>query len=182
KKLEKPEQHRDELKLTFEKFQNSSKSVNNLLASQVSDKIKTGLGYISASSTVASPAVESFVNSSVILENQEYIKSKSDKGYHSVSPPFTGNFIPSKPDLTFMYEIVKSENMDVVTIVTPSNEKTVENKGVSNTVETNIVKKYSFSSPIIKDWNSDDESKVDYIEAVKDKTVRPSTEKIKFVK
>ncbi|GJS73528.1 putative ribonuclease H-like domain-containing protein [Tanacetum coccineum] len=64
KKLEKAEKERDELKLTLEKFQNSSKSLNNLLESQVIDKFKTGLGYNAASSTAASPAVESFVNSS----------------------------------------------------------------------------------------------------------------------
>ncbi|GJT19526.1 ribonuclease H-like domain-containing protein [Tanacetum coccineum] len=72
KKLEKEEKERDELKLTLEKFQNSSKSLNNLLESQVFDKFKTGLGY-----NAASPAVESFVNSSEMLENQEYNKSKS---------------------------------------------------------------------------------------------------------
>ncbi|GKA30611.1 ribonuclease H-like domain-containing protein [Tanacetum coccineum] len=102
-----------------EKFQNSSKSLNNLLESQVSIKFKTRLGYNAASSTVASPAIESFVNSSEMLENQEYNKSKFDKGYHAAPPPYTGNFIPFKPDLTFMDEIVKSENMDVITIVTP---------------------------------------------------------------
>ncbi|GJY01671.1 hypothetical protein Tco_0359823 [Tanacetum coccineum] len=68
KKLEKAEKERDELKLTLEKFQNSSKSLNNLLESQVIDKFKSGLGYNAASST----AVESFVNSSEMLENQEY--------------------------------------------------------------------------------------------------------------
>ncbi|GJS36432.1 ribonuclease H-like domain-containing protein [Tanacetum coccineum] len=70
KKLEKAEKERDESKLTLEKFQNSYKSFNNLLESQVSDKFKTGLGYNTA--TAASPAVESFVNSSEMLENQEY--------------------------------------------------------------------------------------------------------------
>ncbi|GJZ12278.1 hypothetical protein Tco_0547508 [Tanacetum coccineum] len=78
--------------------------------SQVSDKFKTGLGY-----NAATPAVESFVNSSEMLENQEYNRSK---GYHAVPPPYTGNFIPRKPDLTFIDEIVKSENMDVTTVVT----------------------------------------------------------------
>ncbi|GJX91668.1 hypothetical protein Tco_0344994 [Tanacetum coccineum] len=43
---------------------------DNALKSQVSDKFKTGLGYNAA--TAASPAVESFVNSSEMLENQEY--------------------------------------------------------------------------------------------------------------
>ncbi|GJQ91470.1 ribonuclease H-like domain-containing protein, partial [Tanacetum coccineum] len=84
KKLEKAEKERDELKLTLEKFQNSSKTLNNLLESQVSIKFKTGLRYNVASSTVASPAVESFVNSSEMLENQEYSNSKSDKGYRAV--------------------------------------------------------------------------------------------------
>ncbi|GKB05842.1 ribonuclease H-like domain-containing protein [Tanacetum coccineum] len=69
KKLKKAEKERDELKLTLEKFQNSSKSLNNLLESQVINKFKTGLGYNATSSTAASPAVESFVNSSEMLEN-----------------------------------------------------------------------------------------------------------------
>ncbi|GJS33550.1 hypothetical protein Tco_0531932 [Tanacetum coccineum] len=60
------------------------------------------------------------VYSSECLENQSYNKSKSDKGYHAVPPPYTGNFIPFKPNLTFMDEIVKSKNLDVTTVVTPS--------------------------------------------------------------
>ncbi|GJV89805.1 ribonuclease H-like domain-containing protein [Tanacetum coccineum] len=179
-KLEKAEKERDELKLTLEKFQNSSKSLNNLLESQVSDKFKTGLGYNAVSSTAASRVVEIFVNSSEMLENQEYNKSKSDKGYHAVPPPLTGNFIPSKPNLMFMDEIVESENMDVTIVVTPSNDKTVENKGVYNTVESNVVRMNNFSAPIIKDWNSDDESEIEPNDKVK--TVRPSTEKTKIVK
>ncbi|GJT06112.1 ribonuclease H-like domain-containing protein, partial [Tanacetum coccineum] len=51
----------------------------------------------------------------------------------------------------------------------------IENKGVSNTVESNAVRMNNTSAPIIEDWNSDDESEIDY-------TVRPSTEKIKSVK
>ncbi|GJR98747.1 putative ribonuclease H-like domain-containing protein [Tanacetum coccineum] len=189
KKLEKAEKERDELKLTLEKFQNSSKSLNNLLESQVIDKFKTGLGYNAASSTAASPAVESFVNSSEMLENQENNKSKSDKGYHAVPPPYTGNFIPFKPDLTFMDEIVKSENIDVITVVTPSNVKKVESnhesadvKNNGDAVEPKTVRKNSFRPPVIEDWNSDDDSEVEFIPNIKDKIVRPSTEKIKFIK
>ncbi|GJZ88870.1 hypothetical protein Tco_0660652 [Tanacetum coccineum] len=163
--LEKAKKDRDQLKQTLEKFQNSSKSLNNILESQVIDKSKTGLGYDAA--TAASPAVESFVN----LTD----KFGSDKGYHSVPPPLTGNFIPRKPDLTFMDEIVESENLDVTTVNSPSNGKTIENKGVSNTVESNDVRMNNTSAPIIEDWNSDDESEIDY-------TVRPNTEKIESVK
>ncbi|GKE75066.1 hypothetical protein Tco_1537107 [Tanacetum coccineum] len=187
--MEKAEKERDELKLTLEKFQNSSKSLNNLLESQVINKFKTGLGYNAASSTAASPAVESFVNLSKMLENQENNKSRSDKGYHAVPLPFTGNFIPFKPDLTFMDEIFETENIDVIIVVTPSNVKKIKSnhesvdvKNNGDAVEPKTVRKNSFRPPVIKDWNSDDESKVEFIPNVKDKIVRPSTEKIKLVK
>ncbi|GKB08187.1 hypothetical protein Tco_0836471 [Tanacetum coccineum] len=167
----------DELKLTLEKFQNSSKSLNNLLESQVSDKFKTGLGYNAA--TAASRTVESFVNSSEMLENQEYNRSK---GYHAVPPPYIWNFIPCKPDLTFINEIVKSENMNVTTVITPSDfEKDVSShepagvKNIGDVVEPKTVRENNFIPPIIEDWNSDDKSEIDY-------TVRPSIEKIGFVK
>ncbi|GKC37780.1 hypothetical protein Tco_1050164, partial [Tanacetum coccineum] len=144
---------------------------------------------VDCSSTAASPAVESFVNSSEMLENQECNKSKSDKGYHAVSPPYTGNFIPFKPDLTFMDEIVESENIDVITVVTPSNVKKVksnhESANVKNNcdaVEPKTVRKNSFRPSVIEDWNFDDDSEVEFIPNIEDKTVRPSTEKIKFVK
>ncbi|GJY02087.1 ribonuclease H-like domain-containing protein [Tanacetum coccineum] len=129
KKLEKAEKDRDEL------------------------KFKTGLGYNAA--TAASHVVESFVNSSEMLENQE---CNRPKGYHAVPLPYTGNFIPRKPDLTFMDEIVESENMDVTTIITPSNFKKVESNhesaGVKNNgdaVEPKTVRENSFIPPIIKD-------------------------------
>ncbi|GJZ62480.1 hypothetical protein Tco_0618617 [Tanacetum coccineum] len=125
--------HYKKIEVVFEESINvlNLESLNNILESQVIDMFKTRLGYDAA--TAASPAVEIFVNLSD--------KSRSDKGYHSVPPPLTRNFIPHKPDLTFIDEIVKSENLDVTTVVTPSNEKTVENKGVFNTVESNTVRR-----------------------------------------
>nr|GEX37086.1 retrovirus-related Pol polyprotein from transposon TNT 1-94 [Tanacetum cinerariifolium] len=53
---------------------------------------------------------------------------------------------------------------------------------LENTVETKPVKKNSFSPPIIEGWIFNDESKVEFEPKVEDKTVRPSIEKIKFVK
>nr|GEU36772.1 putative ribonuclease H-like domain-containing protein [Tanacetum cinerariifolium] len=186
KKLEKVEKERDELKLTLEKFQNSSKSLNNLLESQVIDKVKTGLRY-----KAASPAAESFVNSSEMLENHEKVKSRLDKGYHAVPPPYIGNYIPPKPDLIFIDEQVESESMNVVSNVASSDVKTVEskhesvdvkNKSVYSTIETKHVRKNSFSPPIIDNWNSDDDIKVEFESKAKVKTVRPSIVMIKFVK
>ncbi|GJV48979.1 ribonuclease H-like domain-containing protein [Tanacetum coccineum] len=84
---------------------------------------------------------------------------------------------------------VESENMDVTIIVTPSNVKTIESnhesagvKSNGDAVEPKTVRKNSFRPPVIKDWNSDDDSEVEFIPKVEDKTVRPSTEKIKFAK
>nr|GEX91802.1 putative ribonuclease H-like domain-containing protein [Tanacetum cinerariifolium] len=112
-KLKKAEKEIDELKLTLEKYQNSSKSLNTLLESQVR------------------------------------------------------NYIPPKPDLMFIDEQVESEYVDVVSNVSSSAVKTVES----------IV-----NPPIIEDWNSKDESEVEFEPKVKVKTVRPCIEKIKFVK
>ncbi|GKA07423.1 hypothetical protein Tco_0686647 [Tanacetum coccineum] len=97
-------------------------------------------------------------------------KSRSDKAYHVVLPPLSGNFLPGKPDLTFLDEIVESKNLDVTTVVTPSNEKTVKNKGMFNTVESNTVRR-ECCAPINKELVSDG----------KKKTVFPTVSKIEFV-
>ncbi|GKC88468.1 ribonuclease H-like domain-containing protein [Tanacetum coccineum] len=131
--------------------------------------------------------LEKLQNSSKIICWKENNKSKSNKGYHAVPPPFTGNFMPRKPDLMFMDEIVESENLDVTTVVTPSNVKAVESnhesanvKSNGDAVEPKTVMMNNFRPPVIEDWNSDDESEVEIIP--KDKTVSSSTEKIKLVK
>nr|GEY73595.1 hypothetical protein [Tanacetum cinerariifolium] len=91
-----------------------------------------------------------------MLKNQENVKSKSDKGYHAVPLPYTGNYIPPKPDLMFIDEQVKSESVDIVFNVVSSDVKTVEskhepvdvkNKGVYSTEETKPVRKNSFTQP-----------------------------------
>ncbi|GJS28513.1 hypothetical protein Tco_0489133 [Tanacetum coccineum] len=132
RKLETTEKERDQLKLTLEKFQTSSKSLNDLLESQVIDKFKTGLGY-----NAFSLAVESFVTSSEFLD-------------------------------------VTSSNVNTV----ESNHESA--KYVCNIVESNAVRLNSASAPIIEDKNSDNESEVESNNRVK--TVRPNTNKTKFVK
>ncbi|GJV49341.1 putative ribonuclease H-like domain-containing protein [Tanacetum coccineum] len=97
--------------------------------------------------------------------SEENNKCKSDKGYHAVLPPYTGNFIPFKHDLTFIDEIVKSDYIDVITVVTPSNVKKVESnhesadvKNNDDAVEPKTVRKNRFRPPVIEDWNSNDDS------------------------
>nr|GFB61920.1 hypothetical protein [Tanacetum cinerariifolium] len=108
----------------------------------------------------ASNALEIFMNSSKMIKNQENVKSISDKGYHAVPLPYTGNYIPPKPDLMFIDEQVESDSLDVVSNVSSSAVKTVEskvesvdvkNKGVYSTIETKHVKKNNFIPPVIED-------------------------------
>nr|GEW19296.1 hypothetical protein [Tanacetum cinerariifolium] len=111
--------------------------------------------------------------------------------YDSLSSDYKKNYIPPKPDLMFIDEQVESESVDVVSNVTSSDVKTIKSKhesvgvktkGVYSTVETKPVRKNGFSPQIIKDWNFNDESKVEFEPKVEVKIVRPSIKKIKFVK
>ncbi|GJT81354.1 retrovirus-related pol polyprotein from transposon TNT 1-94 [Tanacetum coccineum] len=87
KKFEKATKERDDLKLTLEKFENSSKNLSKLLDIQVSDKFKTGVGFNS----------QGF--DSQVFDSQVNDKYKIGEGYHAVPPPYTWNFMPPKPDL-----------------------------------------------------------------------------------
>nr|GFA56505.1 hypothetical protein [Tanacetum cinerariifolium]GFA56520.1 hypothetical protein [Tanacetum cinerariifolium] len=121
KNLEKVEKERDELKLTLEKLQNSLKSLNTLLDSQVSDKSKAGLGYKEL-------IPKSFVNSSELLVKHD---NRSTKGYHEVPPPLAGNYMPPKRDLSLIDEHVESESVDVST-VSSSVDKTVKTVDITH--------------------------------------------------
>nr|GEX38210.1 hypothetical protein [Tanacetum cinerariifolium] len=90
KKLEMAEKERDEIKITLEKFENSSKTLNKILDDQVNDKYKTGVRY------------------------------------HAVPPPYTGNFMPPKPDLILadVDEYVVSEFVTSVPAVATNKAKT----------------------------------------------------------
>ncbi|GJT95649.1 putative ribonuclease H-like domain-containing protein [Tanacetum coccineum] len=92
KKFEKAEKERDDLKLTLEKFGNSSKNLSKLLEIQVSDKFKTGVGF------------DSQVVDSQVFDSQENDRYKTSEGYHVVPPPYTGNFMPPKYDLVLADE------------------------------------------------------------------------------
>nr|GEV78265.1 hypothetical protein [Tanacetum cinerariifolium] len=115
-KFEKAKKERDDLKLTLEKFQDSSKNLSRLLDSQQTDKSKTGLGYDS----------QGFDSS--VLENQVNEKYNIGEGYHAVLPPYTGNFMPPKSDLVFADEHVVNESVTSLPDITKSKVKTSETK------------------------------------------------------
>nr|GEU33529.1 putative ribonuclease H-like domain-containing protein [Tanacetum cinerariifolium] len=124
KKFQKAEQERDELKLKLENFQTSSKKLSQLLASQITDK--TCLGY------------DNHVFNSTVFDSDELISSESDvsmptslvydryksgEGYHAVPPPYTGTFMPLKPDLVFHDAPTVNETVSTAFNVEPSTTK-----------------------------------------------------------
>nr|GEU89578.1 hypothetical protein [Tanacetum cinerariifolium] len=150
KKLEKTEQERDDLKLKLEKFQTSSKNLTELLASQTNEK--TSLGYNSQIFTramfdcddyLSSESDESWPSSSL------YDRFQSSDGYHVVPLPYTGTFMPPKPDLVF-----NTAPNDVKTdhpAFTVKLSHTKPDQDLSHTTRPLV--------PIIKDWVSDSEDK-----------------------
>ncbi|GKE46095.1 retrovirus-related pol polyprotein from transposon TNT 1-94 [Tanacetum coccineum] len=114
KKFEKSKKERDDLKLTLEKFENSSKNLSKLLKIQVSDKFKTGVGY------------DSQVVESQVFDSQVNDKHKTGEGYHAIPPPYSGNFMPPKPNLVHAdeEEYVFSESITRVPAVATSKVKT----------------------------------------------------------
>nr|GEW55949.1 hypothetical protein [Tanacetum cinerariifolium] len=101
-KFEKAEQEGDDLKLKLEKFQTSLKNVSQLLASQTNDKI--GLGYntqVFTSSMFDCDEMFTSKNDDSLSASPIYDRYHSGDGYHVVSLPYTGTFMPPKPDLVF---------------------------------------------------------------------------------
>nr|GEU68260.1 hypothetical protein [Tanacetum cinerariifolium] len=114
-------------------------------------------------------------------------ENRSDKIYHAVSLPFTGNYMPSKRDLRLIDEHIESVYVDVISNIAPSDVRTVKTidvnyKCVFSTEEPKPIMKNNFSPPIIEDWHSDNESEEEISSTVEVKIVKPSVEKIKYVK
>ncbi|GJS84194.1 ribonuclease H-like domain-containing protein [Tanacetum coccineum] len=144
RKLELAQKQKDEIQLTVEKLENSSKSLSKLIDCQIVDKCKTGLGY------------------------------------NVVPPPYTGNFMPPKPDLSFsgLEEFVNEPIVSEPTVKKPVVE-TSEAKASAD--KPKVVRKNN-GAPIIEDWVSDSEEE-DVPQAKKEKkTVKSSFAKIEFVK
>ncbi|GJY49621.1 hypothetical protein Tco_0439577, partial [Tanacetum coccineum] len=144
RKLELAQKQKDEIQLTIEKLENSSKSLSKLIDCYIVDKCKIGLGY------------------------------------NVVPPPYTGNFMPPKPDLSFssLEEFVNEPIVSEPTVKKPIVE-TSEAKASAD--KPKAVRKNN-GAPIIEDWVSDSEEE-DVPQAKKEKkTINSSFAKIEFVK
>ncbi|GJW61964.1 hypothetical protein Tco_0111299 [Tanacetum coccineum] len=156
------------------KFSKSCMETVKLLKSQndqlLRDLEKTSLmvlGYKTDKFVNASKSLEKLIECQIV-DNCK--KSLGYEKYNAVPPPYTGNFMPPTPDLSFtgLDEFV--------------NEPVVENsKAMSSEEEPKVVRKND-DAPIIKEWVSDsDQEKVSQTKTEK-KKVKPSIAKIEFVK
>ncbi|GJV47815.1 hypothetical protein Tco_1438027 [Tanacetum coccineum] len=139
RKLELAQKQKDEIQLTVENFENSSKNLSKLIDCQIVDKCKTGLRY------------------------------------NVVPPPYRGNFMPLKPDLSFSgLEEFTSEPIVIKPVAENSEAKASEAK-------PKVVRK-NISAPIIEDWVSDNEEDDVPQAKIEKKTFKPSFARIEFVK
>ncbi|GJS79625.1 hypothetical protein Tco_0729506 [Tanacetum coccineum] len=109
--LEEALKEKDDLKLKLEKFEESSKNLTKLINSQISAKDKTGLGYdgqmneseLNNIHMNESEVVHSVFNSreSNVDDNPVNDRFKIGERFHAVPPPYTGNYMPPRPDLSF---------------------------------------------------------------------------------
>ncbi|GKC06196.1 hypothetical protein Tco_0997806 [Tanacetum coccineum] len=106
----------------------------------------------------------------VYKKNEVNDRYKIGKGYHAVPPPYTGNFMPPKPDLVLADkdEYIFSASVTSVPLA------------LTSEVKTSVSKPKSFSEPLIKDWISDSENENEI--EFKSRQRKPSNAKVKFVK
>nr|GEZ38192.1 hypothetical protein [Tanacetum cinerariifolium] len=145
-KFKKAEQERDDLKLKLEKCLTSSKNLSQILASQTNDK--NGLGYNTQVFTSSMFDCDEMFTSEThesLPVSPKYDRYHSRDGYHAIPPPYTGIFMPPKPDL--VYHDSSNVNENVHTTFNVKLSPTKPNKELSHRPST----------PIIEDWVSDSE-------------------------
>nr|GEZ03642.1 putative ribonuclease H-like domain-containing protein [Tanacetum cinerariifolium] len=98
-----------DLKAKLENFETSSKNITKLLDSQISAKVKTSLGYDRQFNEKEVLDIKEEEVTKTVFDNRSSDEEnsvandrfKKGEGYHAVSPPLTGNYMPSKPDMSF---------------------------------------------------------------------------------
>ncbi|GJR05569.1 putative ribonuclease H-like domain-containing protein [Tanacetum coccineum] len=177
--LEKVVKERDELKLKIEKWEESSKNLDELLNSQMSARDKTGLGYGTQLNEMSNNSeTDSEISLSVfdVRSSDEENTPANDSfskvdGFHAVPPPITGNFLTPRADISFAgldeyairKKIIESKTTDL-------NTKTSETVGKTNEANTQkpktVYESVNRDKVIIEDWNSDDEDDVSEVQTV----------------
>ncbi|GKE44763.1 hypothetical protein Tco_1472047, partial [Tanacetum coccineum] len=170
--LEEALKEKDDLILKLKKFEESSKNLTKLINSQITAKDKTGLGF------------DEQVNKSEVLDNvfdshesdgdDNLINDRFKKveGYHVVPPPYTGNYMPSRPDLSFAGlddSVYKTKVSEIETSVSKTSKDIVE--------KPKTVRPSAF---IIEEWDTNSDN--DSVFRPKSDQIKPKFTKINFVK
>ncbi|GJR80454.1 ribonuclease H-like domain-containing protein [Tanacetum coccineum] len=135
---------KDDLKLKLEKFKTLSMKLTKLINSQISFNNKSGVGF------------DSQMNENELhdchLNKSEVFKSASD----SIPPPYTGNYMPSRPDLSFagLEDSVYKTNMLGLVLLSLKNENTRKSVIEQHTIRQAENLRKSQSSRVAKrNWN-----------------------------
>nr|GEW76240.1 hypothetical protein [Tanacetum cinerariifolium] len=101
-------------------------------------------------------------------ENDRY---KIGEGYHVVPPPYTGIFIPLKPDLVF--HVVPNASESVANVFNVESSTNKPSMDMSKTLRPD--------APIIEDWTSDseDETELESVPKQKEPSFVPTFEHVK---
>ncbi|GJX58536.1 ribonuclease H-like domain-containing protein [Tanacetum coccineum] len=143
--LEEALKEKDDLKLKLEKFEESSKNLTKLINSQISAKDKIGLGY------------DGQMNEIEVVH---------------IPPPYTGNYMSTRPDLSFAGlddSVYKTKVSETETSISKTSKDIVEKP-----------KTIRPSAPIIEDWDTDSDN--DSVFRPKSDQTKPKFTKINFVK
>ncbi|GJW36586.1 ribonuclease H-like domain-containing protein [Tanacetum coccineum] len=122
-------------------------NLTKLIDSQISAKDKTGLGYDSQMNE--SGVVHSVFNSreSNVDDSPVNDRFKIGEGFHAIPPPYTRNYMPSRPDLSFDGlddSVYKTKVSETITTASKTSKDIVEK-----------LKTVRLSAPIIKYWDTD---------------------------
>nr|GEY25106.1 hypothetical protein [Tanacetum cinerariifolium] len=188
--LENALKEKDDLKLKLERFETSSKNLTKLINSQISVVDKTGLGYggqLNKSDLNDIHVNGSEVHNNVVDscesdedDNQVNDMFKKGEGYHAVPPPYTGNYMPPRADLSFVgldNSVFKSKVSETIT----SMPKIETNASKTSKDSLEKPKTVRSSASLIEDWESDSEDENVFKPKEVKKIVKPSLKKIEFV-
>nr|GEV99162.1 hypothetical protein [Tanacetum cinerariifolium] len=113
-----------------------------------------------------------------IYDSEIADKYKAGLRYNVVPRPYTGNFLPPKPDLSGLEEFLNEPIVNEPTVKKPVVE-TSEAKASED--KPKVVRK-NYSPPLIEEWISNSEDKAESMPKIEKKTVKPSFAKIEFIK
>nr|GEV64261.1 putative ribonuclease H-like domain-containing protein [Tanacetum cinerariifolium] len=181
KQLDEALREKEDLKAKIKKLETSSKNLTKLLDSQISAKVKTGIGYDSQFNEkevldVKEKEVTETVFDNHLSDEENSLANDRFKkgGYHAVPPLLTGNYIPPKSEQLFARlddSIYKFKISKIVTSLTKDEKDALETSTdfVENTKEVRT------SAPLIQDLDTDSDN---------DSVFRPThiPAKIDFVK